>query len=466
MQIYGSHRAQQEREYQGFVWTQASFTSTLPAAFLGLAFVVQQQPDLGRGITQNGIQGPNVQAPVISSVITVREQPGHPLPFFYSTPPTIPASVISAGIRRVFTRQEEPRDRDGYKWLSPGIQGPNVKWPGDTVITRQEPHRDSYTFFQTGATLTALLVPSARNITISTQQLPDHPYPRTLGALTLGATKAPVSDYLFTKQETPFHPVSFTWRGLYGPGARNPIRDVIITRREEPFHPTGFTEGRIRLNVGPPIRRTVFVWQEQDFFRAHPRPFVLPFVSYSKVPHIPLGAAISTAQQQPVHPLPFLRGVDNPNNAIPPQPGIPPLQENLTFDMLGVAVQPNFYTDPGEKRQLLTSINYPHGELAPVGWIPVGGFAYPIGEMYNRDLVPDATSAADWFNDPDLVGGWRTAEENQTGDMLSLQNQQSFFEDPLIYQINPPNSQYYPVGLTPVGGNISPRGLLGVKPYG
>jgi hypothetical protein len=134
--------------------------------------------------------------------------------------------------------------------------------------------------------------------------------------------------------------------------------------------------------------------------------------------------------------------------------------------MLGKVHQdPLFYTDPGYDRQLITSINYPQGEYYVVGWTPIGGVKYPIGNMYNRDPKTTSWNQITWFKQPDLVGGWKTSQRNQTDDLLSLSNQTQPFVDPIEYQVNSSLQQYYVVGLMPVGMNVSVRALLGVRPY-
>ena len=90
-----------------------------------------------------------------------------------------------------------------------------------------------------------------------------------------------------------------------------------------------------------------------------------------------------------------------------------------------------------------------------------------------------------WFKSPDLVGGWKTAQENQSNNMLELAVAGDFSPDdfsadfnigiisldgwithPIDYQVNDQQQQFYPVGLMPIGLDLTPRALLGVRPYG
>ena len=101
--------------------------------------------------------------------------------------------------------------------------------------------------------------------------------------------------------------------------------------------------------------------------------------------------------------------------------------------------------------------------------------------------------SSEWFKVPDQVGGWKTRTENQTNCLLSpmesmIQGEGGGFNsdfnndfriemgipgfdinwitNPLDYQINDLHQQYYCVGQEPVGGDLSPRALIGVDPYG
>jgi hypothetical protein len=74
--------------------------------------------------------------------------------------------------------------------------------------------------------------------------------------------------------------------------------------------------------------------------------------------------------------------------------------------------------------------------------------------------------SSNWFIAPDQVGGWQTAQENLSNNEIRLLNQTNFFTAPIDYQINDPQPQYYPIGLMPVGLDVTFRALIGVKPYG
>lgn len=465
MQIWGSHRAQQEREFLGYTWLRGDIPVTVLGATLVALFTVQQQPDLGRAFTQNGVQGPNIR-PVSPVIMVAQEQPYHPRPITDSAFPTASVTVFVGTARRITTRQEEPQDRVGYVWLRPSIQGPNVKWAGDTLIVKQELPDYKAPMFLSGQVLTGNFKTLARDYIFTTQQIPDHSYPKTFSA-TPANVGAPVTNYILTLREQPNHPTPYTWRGLYGPGARPPITDTAILRQQLPDHPAPFFEGRVRLGVNPPIRRTVFQFQETESVYNHPRPFTRWFQQPLQIPPITFGRHILLVQEQPRHPVPTFFGLPIPNNSPPPLPSAQPQhQENLTFDMLASDTQPSFYTDPGLNQQVLTEINYPLQQFAPIGWMPLGGFAFPIGNMYNRDLVLDPTGISDWSTSANLIGGWKTAIENLTDDQLSLQNQTGFFIEPLEYQINALPQQYYPLGLQVVGMDAVVVGRLGVKPYG
>lgn len=487
----------QEQPYHPGPFTTSAFPT--PLVFVppttNIALTVQEPllDRLGRAFAQVGVQGPNVR-PAISDTITLRqEQPYHPGSF---TAPALvtPRAVIPPG---AIALQEPLLDRLGRAWLQAGIQGPNVRPAiNDTIVTRQEQPREGYSQTRPSIQGPNVRPPVTDAITLRQEQ-PFHPlstwqtgvqgpnveppvigtvlvtqaYP-DLGRAYVAAgiqpprAQKPFGDSLFLSQEQPFHPLPTSQTSRQGPDVASPgVVGRVLVRQEQPFHPgPQVWNFPPYISVGP-VKRIVITYQEQPY---HPlsQSWAFPPKPAPAGAQTPVLRVVVTRQEQPQHPYPYFRGVDKPNNAIPPQPGVPPLQRNLTFDMLGVAIQPNFYTDPGQNRQVITSINYPHGELAPVGWIPVGGFAYPIGNMYNRNVVPDPTAKALWFKKPDIVGGWLTAQENLTLDLLSLQNQQNFFEDPLLYQINYWHCQYYVVGLTPVGANTSLRGLLGVRPYG
>jgi hypothetical protein len=71
-----------------------------------------------------------------------------------------------------------------------------------------------------------------------------------------------------------------------------------------------------------------------------------------------------------------------------------------------------------------------------------------------------------WYSSPDQVGGWKTATENLSNNQMSPLNQNNFVVDPVDYQVNDIHPQYYPLGLQPLGLDITNRALIGVKPYG
>src|SRR5205807_10541845 len=122
------------------------------------------------------VQGPNIR-PSSPIILLKQEQPFHPLPFVFTSFPVTPASSYNPSARRAITRQEEPKDRDGYVELWSGVQGPNVKWSGDTVITRQEQPDFKTPFYLQSTTLAGLFKTTSRDYIFITQQQLNNPYP-------------------------------------------------------------------------------------------------------------------------------------------------------------------------------------------------------------------------------------------------------------------------------------------------
>lgn len=141
-QIFGTHRANYERELKGYQWiynpqpTNPLVTDVPPPGFI---FIRQEAPFHPGSVFRAGVQGPNVRAPISDTLFIRQQQPDHPLPF---------------------VRQSR--------------QGPNVRPPiSDGIFLRQ--------------------------------QMPDHPLPRvwrhhpTTASIGIGITS-----YVITRQEQPF----------------------------------------------------------------------------------------------------------------------------------------------------------------------------------------------------------------------------------------------------------------------
>lgn len=458
----------QEPSRSGYAITQAGIQGPdVQVPVTSSAITTQERPREGYSFVQFGKQGPDV-ASGIGSIFTQQERPFHPGPVFWNFIVTIPGQEVLGRIR-VFVSQQYPDL--GRTFFQTGVQGPDVRPPiRDTIVSKQqELPRTGVGTFSTG-----VQGPNVEPQRITWAFVAQR-YPADIGrAFTWFGVQGPnvarEVGRVFVRQEQPSHPVGIKWQFI-PPLITDvpPVSRGVFTRQELPRLGGGIARvGVPGATVAPPTRRSIFVAQEHRWQYYHPRGFTLSHVRFVPRPADALaGVTVFTRQELPRHPGFFTRGVDRPNNVWPPYPTkFPPLQENLTKDMLGKTTQRVFYADPGFDRQIITSINYPQGQYYVTGWTPIGGVKYPIGNMYNRDLVQPPRPVAKWFHEPDLVGGWITEHMNLTKDYVTLDSQKSFFVEPLELHVNNLMPQLYPTGLTPIGINTTRRGMLGVKPYG
>jgi len=370
----------------------------------------------------------------------------------------------------VFLAQEFPRQRlNGFVHTQNGIQGPNVAPPGiiGSVFVRQE--QPSHPLPFTKISPISSTTPQLLGDEIFVEQAqPWHPKPfvRSSDIFDPNINIGPENRWIFIRQEQPRHPLPFTLSGVQGPNvaAVGFIRGYFV-RQEYPWHPKPYVYNQ-KFNdpITPGLTRTVFV--RQEYPRFHPRPFISNIYAFIPTPPpFTIGQRVILVKQEypQFHPKPFTFDIKfYLNRPQPTEGGTPPLLENLTLNMLtGAENKGFFYTDSGK---VLTQINDPHLELQVVGWMPVGGTTAPLSNMYERDVkYTPPVGPVPWDY---KIAGWFTPQENLVENKISLLNQTSFFENPTEYQINDTLQQLYGVGFMPVASDISPRSIIGRKPYG
>lgn len=258
----------------------------------------------------------------------------------------------------------------------------------------------------------------------------------------------------------------------------------IITKQEQPWHPRPFLFGPLGFVVDTTVRpedRWYTNTQEQPW---HPQPYTLPALVQLGIPPIfgaPETRDLSTVQEQPWHPKPsFQAGVQGPNVAsgignilmrqeLPWHP-LPYVLRHTQFQPAqkhGTRVITR-QQDPWHPRPFVL----PHRQYnAP----PVTQSIFP--KLFIRQEYPGLHPKPfvwrqfDYTNQFPIQSSFPRVIENLTNAMLAFQEVSVsggvFYTDSaeVLTQVDRFHQQYDPTGWMSTGGNISPRSLIGLRPY-